>query len=191
MARRNKPSKSRKSAQEQKQINKELRAEWRKLEKLGVVKKRAKGEKLKLTEYKKRRIKQLRPIIEGKAAAVPLGPKALKQARNNGIPIIGGRYAVVPKTRASIEAVKSGRSTARTYESVSSRTDYTQRAVDNVIRLSEGGKRPANGANIEKRISLLSNKARAAVARANSYDDWVDWLDDSDEEYDFDPFWYH
>lgn len=183
------------------QAEKELRAQWRQLEKLGLAKKRGKGEKLKLTTYKRRRIKQLAPVLAGKAQTVRLGPRALKAARENGIPLVG-RTAIVPKRKSAVDAVKAGRK-VKGIDSVgidtASRVNVYDRALNNAERAIKSipNKRPINYRTLEKQITKLGVEGQRALAkqRHDTYADWLYWWQQWAEAHDYDdqdgPFLYH
>lgn len=194
MARKGKSSRSRKFS---KAKSAEIRANWRALEKLGVVKKRAKGEKIKVTAYKAQRIKQLAPVLSGKAKAVPLGPKALRAARENNTPL-AGRFAIVPNTKTSIANVREGKPVSRTYAFDKTPRDVDSRAVRAIVRAARAAdqKKPINETAIEKRVARMSAEQKRAVAKTPRFDsrqEYLDYWDDLDVAFDDDlyPGYYH
>lgn len=203
MARKSKYSASTVRRQAQKQREKDARANWRKLEHLGVVKKRVRVDgklpPIKITGYKQKRLRQLAPVLRGDAAAVSLGPTALRKAREHGTPL-AGRFAIVPNTTASKSAVREGKPVARTYAFAEARGDPYERAVQHIIKINNGGARPVNVPKVEKRISKHTPEAQRAIARIPaklSREDriawWQDWCDLHDYAYDDadDPLLYH
>ena len=209
MARKNK---STGSAQKRQQET-AMRAQWRALEKMGLAKKRVRVDgklpAVKLTSYKKRRLRELAPVLTGDAVPVRLGPKALKAARSNNL-LRAGRYAIVAPGRENVERVRSGlkprssisRRSTQSYDSSSASSASFERAISTIIDISQGGKKPPNENGIRNRMSRHSAQAVRAIANApkharvthSAFSDWWEWWCD---EYDYDypeaddPAFYH